>query len=155
MFAIPLSPYIIMIKIKEMSQKEVEALLRRCTWGHLGCSRDGHPYVVPMNYAYDSEYIYFFTTEGTKTEYISANHEVCFQVEEVTDVRKWSSVMAFGRAERLDKPEAMEHAMRLLSERNPTLEPAVNETKVGAWRRFNNIAIYRVRPHSLHGRKTA
>jgi hypothetical protein len=45
--------------------------------------------------------------------------------------------------------------MRLIAERNPTLEPAVNETKIGSWRRFNNIVIYRVRPHSLHGRKTA
>ena len=144
-----------MLKVKEMSRPEIVALLRRGKLGHLGCSRDGHPYVVPMNYAFDSECIYFFTTEGTKTEYISANHEVCFQVEEVTDVRNWSSVMALGSAERLDKPEETERAMQLIAERNPTLEPAVNETKIGSWRRFNNIVIYRVRPHSLHGRKTA
>ena len=144
-----------MLKVKEMSRPEIVALLRRGKMGHLGCSRDDHPYVVPMNYAFDSECIYFFTTEGTKTEYISANHEVCFQVEEVSDVRNWSSVMALGRAERVAKPEEMERAMRLIAERNPTLEPAVNETKIGPWRRFNNIVIYRVRPHSLHGRKTA
>ena len=144
-----------MLKVKEMSRPEMVALLRRGKLGHLGCSRDGHPYVVPMNYAFDSECIYFFTTEGTKTEYISANHEVCFQVEEVTDERNWSSVMALGPAERLDKPEEMERAMQLIAARNPTLEPAVNETKVGPWRRFSNIVIYRVRPHSLHGRKTA
>ena len=144
-----------MLKVKEMSRPEIVALLRRGKMGHLGCSRDGHPYVVPMNYAFDSECIYFFTTEGTKTEYISANHEVCFQVEEIEDVRNWSSVMALGPAERLGKPEEMERAMRLIAERNPTLEPAVNETKIGAWRRFNHIVVYRVRPHSLHGRKTA
>ena len=144
-----------MLKVKEMSRPEIVALLLRGQMGHLGCSRDGHPYVVPMNYAFDSECIYFFTTEGTKTEYISANHEVCFQVEEIEDVRNWSSVMALGPAERLNKPEEMERAMRLIAERNPTLEPAVNETKIGAWRRFNHIVVYRVRPHSLHGRKTA
>ena len=144
-----------MLKVKIMSRAEVVALLRRGNRGHLGCSRDGHPYVVPMNYAFDSEHLYFFTTEGTKTEYISANHEVCFQVEEVADARNWSSVMALGAAERLDKPEEMERAMRLIAERNPTLEPAVSETRAGAWRRFNNIVIYRVRPHSLHGRRTA
>ena len=144
-----------MLRVKEMSRPEMVALLRRGKLGHLGCSRDGHPYVVPMNYAFDSECIYFFTTEGTKTEYISANHEVCFQVEEIEDVRNWSSVMALGPAERLNKPEEMERAMRLIAERNPTLEPAVNETKIGAWRRFNHIVVYRVRPHSLHGRKTA
>jgi uncharacterized protein len=144
-----------MLKVKEMSRPEIVALLLRGKTGHLGCSRDGHPYVVPMNYAFDSECVYFFTTEGTKTEYISANHEVCFQVEEIEDVRNWSSVMALGPAERLNKPEEMERAMRLIAERNPTLEPAVNETKIGAWRRFNHIVVYRVRPHSLHGRQTA
>lgn len=144
-----------MLKVKAMSRPEIVALLRGGKTGHLGCTRDGHPYVVPMNYAFDSECLYFFTTEGTKTEYIAANPEVCFQVEEVEDVRNWSSVMALGPAERLSQPEEVERAMRLLAERNPTLEPAVNETKVGAWRRFNNIVIYRVRPHSLHGRRTA
>jgi nitroimidazol reductase NimA-like FMN-containing flavoprotein (pyridoxamine 5'-phosphate oxidase superfamily) len=144
-----------MLKVKEMSRPEMVALLRRGQRGHLACARDGHPYVVPMNYAFDSEFIYFFTTEGTKTEYLSANHEVCFQVEEVEDVRNWSSVMTLGPAERLSKPEEIERAMRLIAERNPTLEPAVSETKIGAWRRFNHIAVFRVRPHSLHGRKTA
>lgn len=143
-----------MLKVTVMTQQEIVALLLRNTRGHLGCSRDDHPYVVPMHYAFDTECLYFFTTEGTKTEYISANHEVCFQVEEVTDVRNWSSVMALGSAERLDEPEEISRAMLLIAEHNPTLEPALSETKTGAWRRFNNIVVYRVRPHSLHGRRT-
>ncbi|HEX7175670.1 MAG TPA: pyridoxamine 5'-phosphate oxidase family protein [Pyrinomonadaceae bacterium] len=144
-----------MLEVKEMSQGETLALLLRGKLGHLGCSRDGHPYVVPMNYAYDAECLYFFTTEGTKTEYMAANHEVCFQVEEIADATRWSSVMALGRAERVTKPEETERAMRLIVERNPDLTPALNETKIGAWKRLNHIAIYRVRPHSIHGRKTA
>ena len=144
-----------MLEIREMSRDESAALLARAAYGHLGCARDGHPYVVPMNYACDGRDIYFLTTEGTKTEFIAANHEVCFQVEEVEDALHWRSVMVSGRAERLSEPEEVERAMRLIAERNPTLEPAVNETTIGAWRRFNNIVIYRVRPHSLHGRKTA
>lgn len=144
-----------MLRVKEMSRPEIVALLRRDKTGHLGCTRDGHPYVVPMNYAFDGRDLYFFTTEGTKTEYIAANHEVCFQVEEVEDVRNWSSAMALGPAERIHELRDLEYAMRLLAGRNPALDPAVNETKVGAWRRFNNVVIYRVRPHSLHGRRTA
>jgi nitroimidazol reductase NimA-like FMN-containing flavoprotein (pyridoxamine 5'-phosphate oxidase superfamily) len=144
-----------MLEVREMARGETLALLLRGTFGHLGCARDGHPYVVPMNFAYDSECLYFFTTEGTKTEYIAANHEVCFQVEEVTDPSRWMSVMVFGRAERVVRPEELERAMQLIAERNPTLTPALNRTKVGAWTRFNNIVVYRVLPHSIHGRKTA
>jgi nitroimidazol reductase NimA-like FMN-containing flavoprotein (pyridoxamine 5'-phosphate oxidase superfamily) len=143
-----------MLEIKEMAKGEMLALLMRAPYGHLGCSRDGHPYVVPMHYAFDSECLYFFTTEGTKTEFIGANHEICFQVEEVTDERHWRSVMASGHAERLTKAKEVEHAMRLIAERNPTLTPAINKTEIGAWQRLSNIVIYRVRPFAMYGRTT-
>jgi nitroimidazol reductase NimA-like FMN-containing flavoprotein (pyridoxamine 5'-phosphate oxidase superfamily) len=143
-----------MLEIREMSRGEMLALLLRAGYGHLGCARDGHPYVVPMNYAFDSQDLYFFTTEGTKTEFIAANREVCFQVEEVTDGARWQSVMLTGRAERLARPDEMERAMQLITERNPALTPALSETKIGAWKRLTKIAIYRVRPDAMHGRAT-
>jgi nitroimidazol reductase NimA-like FMN-containing flavoprotein (pyridoxamine 5'-phosphate oxidase superfamily) len=144
-----------MLEIKDMSQGEMLALLLRAGYGHLGVARDGHPYVVPMHYAFDSKDLYFFTTEGTKTEFIAANHEVCFQVEEVTDARHWRSVMVTGRAERLTRPEDVERAMSLITERNPSLTPALNKTEIGAWKRFGQVAVYRVRPEAVYGRATA
>jgi len=143
-----------MLEVKEMSRGEMLALLLRGGYGHLGCSRDNHPYVVPMHYAFDSQALYFFTTEGTKTEFMAANHEVCFQVEEVTDARRWRSVMLVGRAERITGDEEMERAMQLITERNPTLTPALNDTKIGAWRRPGNVVVYRVRPEAIYGRQT-
>lgn len=143
-----------MIEVKAMTIEEMGALLKRNNYGHLGCTRDDHPYVVPMHYAYDLQDLYFFTTEGTKTEFIAANAEVCFQVEEVTDPSHWLSVMVTGRAERITRPDETERAMQLISERNPTLMPAVNKTKIGAWKRLTNIAMYRVSPGGIYGRKT-
>ena len=144
-----------MLEVREMSAEESEALLRRAPYGHLACARDGHPYVVPMSYAYDRGDIYFFTTEGTKTEFIAANREVCFQVEEVEDSLRWRSVMLTGRAGRLTAPAETERAMRLVSERNPTLSPAISRTKIGPWTRLSHVAIYRVRAEAVYGRKTA
>jgi nitroimidazol reductase NimA-like FMN-containing flavoprotein (pyridoxamine 5'-phosphate oxidase superfamily) len=137
-----------------MLHGEMIALLLRCSFGHLGCSRDDHPYVVPMNYAFDSQDLYFFTTEGTKTDFISANSEVCFQVEEITNARHWRSVMVLGKAERISRQEETETAMHFIVERNPTLIPALNKTKIGPWLRSSHVAIYRVRPDAIHGRKT-
>jgi nitroimidazol reductase NimA-like FMN-containing flavoprotein (pyridoxamine 5'-phosphate oxidase superfamily) len=144
-----------MLKVGEMTIEEMNALLLRAQYGHLGCSRDGHPYVVPMHYAFDGQDIYFFTTEGTKTEFIAANHEVCFQVEEVADASNWRSVMVIGAARRLTAPEETEYAMRVITERNRTLTPALNKTDIGAWHRLSHTAIYRVRPDAIYGRKTA
>lgn len=143
-----------MIKIEEMAQGEITALLARGGFGHMGCSRDGRPYVVPMHYSYDGQDLYFITTEGLKTRYIEANREVCFQVEEVTDASHWRSCMVTGRAERITQADEMERAMQLITERNPTLTPAINRTELDAWGRSNSIAVYRIRPDIIDGRKT-
>jgi nitroimidazol reductase NimA-like FMN-containing flavoprotein (pyridoxamine 5'-phosphate oxidase superfamily) len=143
-----------LLKVKDMAMGEMQALLLRVGFGHLGCTRDGHPYVVPMHYAYDGQDIYFFTTEGTKTEFIAANHEVCFQVEEITDASNWRSVMVVGEAHKVTKPDETERAMQLITERNPALTPALNKTDIGAWHRLSNIAIYRVQTSAVYGRKT-
>jgi hypothetical protein len=45
--------------------------------------------------------------------------------------------------------------MRVITERNPTLTPALNKTDIGAWHRLSNIAIYRVRPNAIYGRQTS
>ena len=143
-----------MLEVKDMSQGEMLALLLRAGYGHLGCARDNHPYVVPMHYAFDSQHLYFFTTEGTKTDYMSANHEVCFQVEEVAGPDDWQSVMLTGRAQLLTDQQDIERAMFIVSERNPSLSPALSHTKIGAWTRLSHIAIYRLRPEAAYGRKT-
>jgi len=143
-----------MLEVSDMTRAEMDALLARARYGHLGVSRDGHPYVVPMHYAFDGRDLYFFTTDGTKTEYIAANREVCFQVEEVEDALRWRSVMLTGRAERLTAPEDTERAMQLISERNPTLAPAINRTKIGPWTRLSHVVIFRIRAEALYGRKT-
>ncbi len=144
-----------MLQVRDMTTAEMQALLLRLGFGHLGCTRDNHPYVVPMHYAYDGQAIYFITTEGTKTEFIAANHEVCFQVEEIVDASNWQSVMVIGEAHKITKPDETEHAMQVITGSNPTLTPALNKTDIGAWHRLSNIVIYRVRPDSIYGRKTA
>ena len=144
-----------MLKIEDMSPAEMHALLQRESFGHLGCARDGRPYVVPMHYAYDGKDLYFFTTEGMKTRFIQANPQVCLQVEEVTDAMNWRSVMVIGRANELTRADEMQHAMKLITERNPSLSPAISATEVDALGRAVDIALYRITPEVIDGRKTA
>jgi uncharacterized protein len=143
-----------MLKVEDMSPADMHALLQRENFGHLGCSRDTRPYVVPMNYAYDGKELYFFTTEGMKTQFIGANPQVCLQVEEVTDSSHWRSVMVIGRAERLTNTEDTQRAMQLIVERNPSLTPAISATQMDTWGRAVNIALYRIMPELIDGRKT-
>jgi len=137
-----------------MSPAEMHALLRRESFGHLGCSREGRPYVVPMHYAYDGKELFFFTTEGMKTQFIGVNPQVCLQVEEVTDSSHWRSVMVIGRAERVTKAEENQRGMKLITERNPSLSPAISATQLDAIGREVDIALYRITPEIIDGRKT-
>ena len=145
-----------MINVEDIPRAEMEALLRRVGFCHLGCvDGRGRPYVVPMNFAYDGEAVYFFTTEGMKTENMEQHPEVCLQVEEIVDAAHWQSVMVFGRAERLTRAEDMERAMQQITKSNPALEPALNRTQIDSPGRASEVAVYRVRPTSMDGRRTA
>ena len=143
-----------MLKVEDMSHAEMYELLERQSFGHLGCARDGRPYVVPMNYAFDGENLYFFTTEGMKTNFIESNPEVCLQVEEVADSSHWRSVMVIGRAERLTNAADVRHAMQHILNRNPSLTPAISATSLDAWGRAVDIALYRITTEIIDGRKT-
>jgi len=143
-----------MLRVEDMAPAEMHALLQRESFGHLGCARDGRPYVVPMHYAYDGKELYFFTTEGMKTQFIEANPKVCLQVEEITDSTHWRSVMVIGQAEQLANAEEMERAMKLITDRNPSLTPAISATQLDTWGRAVDIALYRIMPELIDGRKT-
>ena len=143
-----------MLRVEDMSPAEMHELLQRENFGHLGCAKDGRPYVVPMHYAYDGKEFYFFTTEGMKTQFIQSNPQVCLQVEEVTDTTRWRSVMVIGRAVELTKTDEMQRAMKFITERNPSLTPAISSTQLDSIGRAVDIALYRITPEVIDGRKT-
>ena len=143
-----------MLKVEDMSPAEMHALLQRESFGHLGCARDNRPYVVPMHYAYDGKELFFFTTQGMKTQYIDANPQVCLQVEEITDSMHWRSVMVIGRASELTNNLEMQRAMKFITERNPALAPAISATQLDSMGRAVDIALYRITPELIDGRQT-
>ncbi len=143
-----------MLKITNLVEAEARVLLKALKHGHLGCSFHDQPYVVPMHYAFDGENIYFFTTEGMKTEYLSANPKVCLQVEQVSDDRHWRSVIVIGEAEQLTGAEEIGRAAELILKNNASLTPAINQTIIDNKERNGAAAVYHIRPTSITGRQT-
>ena len=141
-------------QVTEMSNEENKGLLRRVNFGHLGCARNDQPYVVPIHFAYGDPDIYFFTTEGKKTEIIDENPEVCLQLQDVTDSKHWQSVIVTGTAERLTPGDDFDRAMELIKTTNPTLTPAWSIHWMDQWVRTNVEVVYRVSPQSITGRMT-
>lgn len=94
---------------KRMTPEDTEALLKRLPVGHLGLSKDGLPYVVPLHYIYENGKIYFHCKSwGRKLEYIQANPRVCFEASDFVSLilgptacdyaTEYMSVIVYGRA---------------------------------------------------------
>ena len=115
--------------IHEMTKDECDDALTRAKFGRLACAHDNQPYVLPMNIAFDgSAYLYGFARFGKKVEWMRANPNVCFEIDEVKSHNDWMSVIVFGRYEELpDKPEfaeARERAYSFIHKRAMWWEPA-------------------------------
>jgi nitroimidazol reductase NimA-like FMN-containing flavoprotein (pyridoxamine 5'-phosphate oxidase superfamily) len=143
-----------MIEIKEMSAVEIDGVLRDSGYGHLACSQDDRPYIVPVHYAYDKPDIYIYTTEGKKWEMIHANPHVCLQVEKVTDNADWQSVIIYGEAQQIVDRVERENAVSMIVATNPTLTPAISIRWNNDWIRENREVVFRISPTSITGRST-
>ena len=144
-----------MLEILEMHRDEIDALLGRVAYGHLACSRDGQPYVIPIYYTYDAGDIYLFTTVGLKSEIIASNSKVCLQVEDVNDDGSWRSVVVMGDAEEVAEPRELERITSLVRSVNPELLPAHAIKWANDWMRKNVDVVYRIAVRSITGKFTS
>jgi len=78
------------------------------------------PYVVPIHFAYQNNWLYSFSVLGQKIEWMRANPLVCVEADQMRR-ELWATVVVFGRYEELcDTPEFLSErafAFNLLQER--------------------------------------
>ena len=100
-------------EVLDLNEHEIEDMLRRNNYGHLACSLNDKPYVVPMNFAYEMPFIFVYTTAGMKSEILDMNPQICLQVEELVDRSDWRSVIVHGNATRIIDPKERERIFAL------------------------------------------
>lgn len=127
--------------IHEMSNAECCEVLRREKVGRLACAHNNQPYVIPIYFAFDGNYIYGFTTVGQKVEWMRSNELVCFEMDHIENEHEWVSIVVFGRYEEL--PDTLQcqgaraQAYKYLGKRAMWWEPAYMSEK------------HRDQPHAL------
>jgi uncharacterized protein len=104
----------------ELNETQIRNILTSQVVGRIGCTDGKQPYIVPVTFTYDGEYIYGQTNEGTKLNMLRKNKNVCFEVDMMTDMRNWQSVIVYGSFEEL-KNKAAEKAREILFSRVFTL----------------------------------
>jgi nitroimidazol reductase NimA-like FMN-containing flavoprotein (pyridoxamine 5'-phosphate oxidase superfamily) len=118
----------------ELNEMQINNILSSQMIGRLACSMGRQPYIVPVTYTYDGEYIYGQTNEGRKLQILRKNPNVCFEVDMMTDMRNWQSVIVYGKFEELKNADAQKARDILFSRVLPlmtssTIHPYGHETE--------------------------
>jgi uncharacterized protein len=116
-------------KEKEITERaELEAVIHEARVCRMGLCDGQLPYIVPLCFGYAADTFYFHcAAEGRKLEILAQNPAVCLELEAGVALRPstkacdWGmtfrSVIAFGRAERVEAPEAKRRALDLIMAR--------------------------------------
>ena len=142
------------MEINEMTTEECSALLERASIARLGCSFENQPYVVPIYFAYDSGYLYVFSTLGQKVKWMRANPKVCVQTDEIQSESQWSSVVVNGQYEELPEPQytaERQHASSLLAKRYQWWLNALGERQLRVGDKSIDPLFFRIRVQSMSG----
>ncbi len=143
----------------ELTSDQIEHLLHSEVVGRIGCHAAGRTYVVPVNYAYDGEFLYGHAADGMKLQMMRENPELCFEVDRRTGLSDWQSVIAWGTFEEVEGREAtrvmdllLDRLLPLLaSEGTPTTRDDAREA-LAAGAPVERLAIYRIRLRERTGR---
>jgi nitroimidazol reductase NimA-like FMN-containing flavoprotein (pyridoxamine 5'-phosphate oxidase superfamily) len=100
-----------------ISLEEIEDVLHSQLLGRIGCHADNITYIVPISYAYDGECVYAHTQEGMKVDIMRKNSQVCFEVENMSNMANWKSVICWGEFEEVTREADRQKALEKLQER--------------------------------------
>ncbi len=142
----------------ELSKQRIESILSSQVLGRLACCDGTQPYITPLTYTYDREYIYGQTNEGKKLSMLRKNPNVCFEVDVLSNMRNWESVIVYGKFEELNGAKA-EQARSVLFERvfslmtSSTIHPHEHEvvSEVEDSNRIKHV-MYRIKIEKVTGR---
>jgi len=146
------------MEVNEMAAEECKAVLEHASLGRLGCSYENQPYVIPIHFAYDSGYLYVFSTFGQKVKWMRANPKVCVQTDEIQNQGDWISVIVNGEYEELSEPRysvERKHASSMLAKRYHWWLNALGERQMKVGDKSIEPLFFRVRIQSMSGLRTS
>ncbi len=113
-------------KEKEIKDREeIESIIRKASICRLGLSFNDMPYVVPLNFGYEDNCLYFHSAkEGKKMDILKKNPKICFefdidtQIVEDENPCRWSmrfkSVIGIGKAQIIHDLLAKKEALNII-----------------------------------------
>lgn len=143
--------------IHEMTRDESLKLLTDKRFGRFACAFNGQPYITPLYFARHEDWLYSFSTEGQKLEWMRLNPLVCVQADDIKAPQDWSSVIVFGRYEELPKhpgyEDARQLAFSLLTQRSAWWQPGYVKTILHGKERKLEHVYFRISISEISGHR--
>lgn len=84
------------VTFRDLSREEIEAMLLRNRVGRLAFSIHDRVDIQPIHYIYERGWLYGRTSQGEKIATLEHNQWVAFEVDEITDLFDWRSLVVHG-----------------------------------------------------------
>ena len=138
---------------------EIESIMQRATVCRVAFSENDVPYIVPVNFGYKDDCLYFHSAaEGKKIEIIRQNNNVCFELDIDHEVvrsgtpckwgMKYRSVIGFGKAFLVRNVEEKRKALNTIVKHYSGKPSDYPESAI------SNVAIIKVEIESMTGKKS-
>jgi nitroimidazol reductase NimA-like FMN-containing flavoprotein (pyridoxamine 5'-phosphate oxidase superfamily) len=149
-------------KEREIAGREVlEKVLHKAPICHLAMSDNDQPYVIPLNFGYEDNALYFHCAqEGKKLDILGRNNRICFEVDIDHELVKgenaceWGmkgrSVVGIGRARLINDAVGKRQALDIIMKHYGAPEPFSYKEKG-----FEKALIIKVEIESMTGKKLA
>jgi len=141
------------------TREEMAALLDRMAVGRLALTTEEGPYVLPVNFLFADDCIYFHSgRKGRKVEALRADPRVCFLVDQPGPQVTWErgcglsqiyeSVMCFGKAVFVESPEEKRNILERMVRKFVPAEspPPLKDADI------ENTAVVRIRIEWMTGK---
>ena len=115
-------------KDKEIKyENTITSIIKRAAVCRIGLSENNVPYIVPLNFGYKDNCLYFHSAkEGKKIDMIRKNNSVCFEIDMDTELveaenacgwgMKYYSIIGFGKAFLVDDFDEKRKALDIIME---------------------------------------
>ena len=147
-------------KEREIKDKnEIESVIERATVCRIALSDNNVPYIVPLNFGYKDNCLYFHSApKGKKIDIMRRNNNVCFEldidhklIESETPCNysmKYRSVIGFGKAFFVDDFEGKRTALNAIMQHYSGSSYEFSENQL------RKVAVIKVVIESMTGKKS-
>lgn len=109
--------------ITMLNDHDARRVLQTARVARLGCIVNGEPYIVPINYSFEDDYLYSHSLPGMKIKGLRENPRACVQVDEIESDLHWRSAIAFGKFEEITTQAERAEILGELLKQFPMLTP--------------------------------